>query len=96
VLTSSIVGGPSFNKVEFQHAYVMASGESIRAENSIAVRPGVGVTCTVARRVAIVGFGGYLINRPDVVYRNRLGQEIEGRWKADAVVLSVGAVYSLF
>jgi hypothetical protein len=97
VLTSfSIVGGPSFNKAEFQHAYVVASGESIRAENSIAVRPGVGVTWTVARRVAIVGFGGYLFNRPDVVYRNRLGQEIEGRWTADAAVLSVGAVYSLF
>ena len=97
VLTSfSIVGGPSFNKADFQRDYAVATGESIRAENSIAVRPGVGVTWTVARRVAIVGFGGYLINRPDVVYRNRLGQEIDGRWKADAVVLSVGAVYSLF
>jgi hypothetical protein len=97
VLTSfSIVGGPSFNKAEFQHDYLVAPGESIRAENSIAVRPGVGVTWTVARRVAMVGFGGYLFNRPDVVYRNRLGQEIDGRWKADAAVLSVGAVYSLF
>lgn len=36
------------------------------------------------------------INRLDVVYRNRLGQEINDRWKADAIVLSVGAVYSLF
>lgn len=97
VLTSfSIVGGPSFNKAEFHRSYVAGSGESISAENSIAVRPGVGVTWTVARRVAIVGFGGYLINRPDVVYRNRFGQEINDRWKADAVVLSVGAVYSLF
>jgi len=97
VLTSfSIVGGPSFNKAEFHGSYVAGSGESISAENSIAVRPGVGVTWTVAPRVAIIGFGGYLINRPDVVYRNRFGQEINDRWKADAVVLSVGAVYSLF
>ena len=97
VLTSfSVVGGPSFNKAEFHSSYVAGSGESISAENSIAVRAGVGVTWTVARRVAIVGFGGYLINRPDVVYRNRFGQEINDRWKADAVVLSVGAVYSLF
>jgi hypothetical protein len=97
VLTSfSIVGGPSFNKAEFHRSYVAGSGESISAENSIAVRPGVGVTWTVARRVAVIGFGGYLINRPDVVYRNRFGQEIDDRWKADAVVLSVGAVYSLF
>jgi hypothetical protein len=97
VLTSfSIVGGPSFNKAEFHGSYAAGSGESIDAENSIAVRPGVGVTWTVAPRVAIVGFGGYLINRPDVVYRNRFGQEVSDRWKADAVVLSVGAVYSLF
>ena len=97
VLTSfSIVGGPSFNKAEFHGSYVVGSGESISAENSIAVRAGVGVTWTVARRVAVIGFGGYLVNRPDVVYRNRFGQEINDRWKADAVVLSVGAVYSLF
>jgi hypothetical protein len=97
VLTSfSIVGGPSFNKAEFHGSYVAGAGESIRAGNSIAVRPGVGVTWTVARRVAVIGFGGYLINRPDVVYRNRFGQEIDDRWKADALVLSVGAVYSLF
>lgn len=97
VLTSfSIVGGPSFNKAEFHGSYVAGSGESISAEKSFAIRPGVGVTWTVARRVAVVGFGGYLINRPDIVYRNRFGQEIDDRWKADAFVLSVGAVYSLF
>lgn len=96
VLTSfSIVAGPSFNKAAFQRTYSPAA-ESLRAKNSFAVRPGVGVTWTVARRVAIVGFGGYLINRPDIVYRDRFGQEINDRWKADAVVLSVGAVYSLF
>jgi hypothetical protein len=96
-LTSfSIVGGPSFNKAEFKQPYVAAPGESIDAGNSFAVRPGVGVTWTVAPRVAIVGFGGYLLNRPGVVYRNRVGQEVRDRWNADAVVLSVGAVYSLF
>ena len=97
VLTSfSIVAGPSFNKAEFQHGYAAASGESISAQNSLAVRPGAGITWTVGPRAAIVGFGGYLINRPDIVYRNRFVQEIGNRWKADAVVLSIGAVYSLF
>jgi len=97
VLTSfSIVAGASFNKAEFQSSYVAGSGESIRAFNSFAVRPGVAVTWTVARRAAIVFFGGYLINRPDVEYRDRFGQQINDRWKADAIVLSVGAVYSLF
>ena len=96
-LTSfSIVGGPSFNKADFKSSYVPASVESIDADNSFAIRPGVGITWTVAPRVAIIGFGGYLINRPGVVYRNHLGQEIRDRWKADAVVVSVGAVYSVF
>ena len=96
-LTSfSIIAGPSFNKAEFKQPYVAMPAESIDADNSFAVRPGVGVTWTVAPRVAIVGFAGYLINRPGVVYRNRFGQELRDRWNADAVVLSVGAVYSLF
>jgi hypothetical protein len=96
VLTSfSIVAGPSFNKAEFDKDYV-STGESIDADTSFAVRPGVGVTVTVAPRVAIVGFGGYLINRPDVTYRNRAGLELKDQWKADAVVISVGVVYSLF
>jgi hypothetical protein len=96
VLTSfSIVGGPSFNKAEFEPGRAVA-GESIDADNSVAIRPGVGVTWTLAERVAFVGFGGYLINRPDVTYRDRFGREFTNLWKADAVVLSVGVVYSIF
>lgn len=46
---------------------------------SFAVRSGVGVTLTVAPRVAIVGFGGYLINRPKVTFRVQFGQELRDR-----------------
>ena len=101
VLTSfSIVLGPSFNSVEFQDEFLNRPGigfpPTIDIENSLAVRPGVNVTWTLARRVALVGFGGYLINRPDIVYRDRNGTEFRDRWKADAVVLSAGMVYSIF
>jgi hypothetical protein len=97
VLTSiSIVAGPSFNKAEFRGSYVPGAGESFDTDTSFAVRPGVGVTWTVAPRVAIIGFGGYLYNRPSNVYRNASGQELRDHWKADAVIVSVGAVYSLF
>ena len=97
VLTSfSIVGGPSFNRARFEDDFTAATESAIDAENSIAIRPGVGVTWTIAPRVGIVGFAGYLINRPDTVYRNAAGVETVNRWKADAVVLSVGAVYSVF
>jgi hypothetical protein len=91
----SVVAGPSFNNVEFEDDFP-AAGASIDVENSVAVRPGVGLTWTVAPRVAIVGFGGYMLNRPDTTYRNSAGVEFRNRWRADSVVLSAGVVYSLF
>ena len=102
VLTSfSIVVGPSFNRIDFEDAFLDrapagAATPTIDIENSLAVRPGVNVTWTLAPRVALVGFAGYVINRPDVVYRDRNGSEFRNRWKADSVVLSVGMVYSIF
>jgi hypothetical protein len=91
----SVVAGPSFNRVDFEDDFPSA-GASIHVENSIAVRPGVGLTWTVAPRVAIIGFGGYVVNRPDTTYRDSTGVEFRNRWRADAVGLSVGLVYSLF
>ena len=100
VMTSfSIVAGPSFNRARFHDDFVArlpSGGVSLDVDNSLAVRPGIGITWTVAPRAAIVGFGGYLINRPDVVYRDRFGNQLRDHWKADSIVLSVGAVYSLF
>jgi hypothetical protein len=98
VLTSfSVVAGPSFNSIDFEEEFADRSpGATIDIENSFVVRPGVNVTITVAPRVAIVGFGGYMINQPDVVYRDSSGTEFRNRWKADSIVLSVGMVYSLF
>jgi hypothetical protein len=93
--------GPSFNKLEFDDNFLRSlppgSGQpALDANTSFAVRPGVSLTWTLASRVAAVGFGGYMINRPDVFYRSPSGQEFRNRWKADAILLSVGLVYSLF
>lgn len=96
LISMSVVTGPSFNKAQFRDGYANRSLETIDADNSWVLRPGVGITWTVRPRVAVIGFGGYLLNRPDVVYRDRFGTEIRDRWNADSVVLSVGAVYSLF
>ena len=102
LLTSfSIVAGPSFNSARFRDQFLNALPPGpvtpdIDIETSFVVRPGVGLTWTVAPRVAIIGFGGYMFNRPGIVYRNSSGVEFRDEWKADAIVLSVGAVYSLF
>ena len=102
LLTSfSIVAGPSFNSARFRDEFLNALPPGpvtpdIDIETSFVVRPGVSLTWTIAPRVAIVGFGGYMFNRPGIVYTDRFGTEFRNEWKADAIVLSVGAVYSLF
>jgi hypothetical protein len=101
-LTSfSVVAGPSFNSIDLKDEFLdsLPGGvqtPTVDVKTSFAVRPGIGLTLTVAPRVAVVGFGGYLINRPKVTFRDQFGQELRDRWKADAFVLSVGVVYSLF
>ena len=96
LLTSfSVVAGPSFNRIDFDDDFA-SDGASIDIENSFAIRPGVGLTYTVAPRVAIVGFGGFMWNRPDTTYRSSTGVEFQNRWRADAFGLSAGVVYSLF
>jgi hypothetical protein len=94
----SVVAGPSFNSVDFDDDFLNRTGGSpaIDAGTSVAIRPGISLTQTVAPRVGITAFAGYMFNRPDVTYRNADGQQFADRWRADAVVLSVGAVYSLF
>jgi hypothetical protein len=101
LVSLSVVAGPSFNSLDFRDEYIGALPVGSRMptldiENSLVVRPGVNLTVTVAPRVALVGFGGYIVNRPDVIYRDSAGQELRDRWKADAVIFSVGIVYSLF
>jgi outer membrane protein with beta-barrel domain len=100
LVSFSIVAGPSFNSLDFRDSFLASlppgPQPSLDAENSFAVRPGVGLTYTVASRVAIIGFAGYMINRPNVTYTDITGQEFRNRWKADSILLSVGAVYSLF
>jgi hypothetical protein len=101
LVSFSIVAGPSFNKLEFDDDFLRSlpagsAQPSLDADTSFAVRPGVSATWTLAPRVAVVGFGGYTINRPGVLYRSPSGDEFRNRWNADAVLLSIGMVYSLF
>ena len=37
-----------------------------------------------------------MFNRPQMTYRSNTGQQVEDRWRADSIVLSVGLVYSVF
>ena len=102
LISFSVVAGPSFNSIELKDTFLHSLPAGLQApavdvkKTSVAVRPGVGVTLTIAPRAAIVAFGGYLINRPNVTFRNQLGQDFRDRWKTDAFVVSAGLVFSLF
>ena len=102
LISFSIVAGPSFNDLDFRRRIPRSPAARVPrpeldAEQQFrGPRPGVTLTYTVAPRIAIIGFGGYMVNRPDVLYRDSTGQEYRNRWKADSIALSVGAVYSLF
>src|SRR4051794_31617344 len=66
LVSFSIVAGPSFNKLEFDDSFLRSlppgsPQPELDASTSFAVRPGVGVTWTIAPRVAIIGFGGYSV-----------------------------------
>ena len=98
LINFSVVAGPSFNKADFEDDFLDAAGgaPSIEAKTSFALRPGVSLTQTLAKRVGFTAFAGYMFNRPQVVYRSTTGQQVEDRWRADSIVLSVGLVYSIF
>jgi hypothetical protein len=101
LVSFSAVTGPSFNDLDFHDDYIRTLQPGpftpdLDIDNSWAYRVGVNVTYSVAKRVGIVGFGGYVWNRPDVVYHDQFGTEFRNRWKADAIVFSIGAVYSIF
>jgi len=101
LVSLSVVAGPSFNDIDFEDDFVRtlpagAPTPELDIDNSFAIRPGVNVTVTIAPRVALIGFGGYMINRPGVIYRDSRGQEFRDRWKADGIIVSAGVVYSLF
>lgn len=101
-LTSfSVVAGPSFNNIELKDEFLESLPGGIQAptvdvKTSFAVRSGIALTLTLAPRIGIVGFGGYILNRPRVTLRDQFGQEPRERWNADAFVLSAGVVYSFF
>lgn len=93
----SIVGGPSFNYVDFHDEYLegITSAPTMDVDHGFAIRPGFSFTQTLAPRVGLTAFTGYMFNRPGIVYRNG-STVIEDRWKADSFVLSAGLVYSIF
>ena len=99
--TFSVVGGPAWNRLQVSEAVRSAFAAVDRDIDdtldtvSVAVRPGVGVSFRIAPRVDLTGFGGYLFNRPEFTVPTPAG-DVRNEWTADAMVLSIGAVFVVF
>ena len=99
--TFSLVAGPAWNRLEIRDDVrdaFTAAGRGIDDTldaASFVVRPGVGLSYRLVRRVDLTAFGGYMFNRPKFDVPTRTG-ETRNDWSADAVVLSVGAVFIVF
>ena len=78
----SVVGGPSFNSAEFDDDFIepLSSTADHRGETSFAMRPGFSLTQTLAPRVGLTGFAGYMFNRAESAYRaaSIVGTTIDG------------------
>ena len=97
-LTLTAMAGPTLNTLRLADGVkdrVVVGDDDEEQKFTLSGRIGAGVTYTVAPRIALTGFGGYMINRPKFTFQVD-GTEIPTRWKTDGVILSVGAIVSLF
>ena len=93
-VTASVVAGPAYNKLLVSNPGVQIVDSS--TDTTLAVRPAVSVSYALMPRLALTTSAGYLVNRPRFTLRCSCGSDVRSTWKTDAVVLSVGMVYSLF
>jgi hypothetical protein len=99
--TFSLVAGPAWNRLKIRDEVrdaLAALGRDIDDTLDVAnfvVRPGVGLSYRIVRRVDLTAFGGYMFNRPKFTVPTPAG-DVRNDWGADAVVLSVGAVFVVF
>lgn len=65
------------------------------AHNTFVLKPEVGFWVDLSRNVGLNVSAGYMIARPKVTVRSSLGDSAQ-RFRADMVMLRVGAVYKIF
>ena len=92
--TFSLVGGYSFNSLAIDQGQV-GPDRAIAVDNSLALRPGVGVWYDVTSRVGLHVFAGYRVTRPRVAFASD-SDITTRRLDADTVLLTVGVAYWVF
>jgi hypothetical protein len=99
--SASLLAGPAFNRLrvtdEVRDRLRLAGGDPEEGFGSVtlAIRPGASLYYSLTPRVALTGFGGYLLNRPRFTLRTSAG-EVRNTWNANAVVVSAGVMVAVF
>jgi hypothetical protein len=101
-LTADVVGGFAINSFDLDAAAAQeyqtrrgAQNLHTSASNSLVVKPELQVWYDLNDRIGIKLNGGYLVTRPSATITSTLGDDTR-QVRADAFLITVGVVYSLF
>jgi hypothetical protein len=98
--TVSLVGGYAFSDATVTAALPAGTTASIAIDDSWVVRPNIGVTFALTRRLALVGSIGYIYTNPTVTVNvtqpGRAATNVSGTYRSDYVNITVGTAVSIF
>jgi hypothetical protein len=100
-ITADTLAGYAFNSFDLdasaRGAYALKGAANISSDvsNSFAVKPEVEVWYDVSPRIGLKLSGGYLISRPTITVTSTLGRDTRPI-RADTVLITISAVYSIF
>ena len=96
----SLVGGYAFTSAEVTSALPSGTAASIDITDAWVVRPNVGLTYALTRRLALVGSVGYVFSKPTITItinqQGRQPRRFSGPYRSDYVSITVGLAFSIF
>jgi hypothetical protein len=96
----SLVGGYAFTSATVTTALPSGTSASIDITDAWVVRPNVGLTYALTRRLALIGSVGYVYTNPTIAITvNQQGQaprRFSGTFRSDYVSITVGTAVSIF
>lgn len=92
--TLSVVAGYSFNSLRIEDV-MPGQLVALRVADSFAWRPGVSIWHDVNGRIAVNGFAGYLLARPEATFLHAGGVSVRAL-RLDSTVMRIGVAYKIF
>ena len=96
----SLVGGYAFTSAKVTAALPSGTAASIDITDAWVVRPNVGFTYALTRRLAVVGSVGYVYTTPTITVnvnqQDQAPRRFSGTFRSDHVSVTVGTAVSIF